>query len=106
MAGSSSRDTSRAPSGTRSSSSTSRCTIAAPAARNDLPVSGSSTPVSLLRSGRVGGDTVKAARAVGLLLGVLADWMLADPKRGHPVAGFGTAANRLERVTYRDSKIA
>ncbi|MFA5710047.1 cobalamin biosynthesis protein [Mycolicibacterium sp.] len=46
------------------------------------------------------------ARATGVLVGYLADLALADPRRGHPVAGFGTAAARLERLTYRDSRIA
>jgi adenosylcobinamide-phosphate synthase len=41
-----------------------------------------------------------------VLTGFLADAVLADPRRGHPVAGFGTAAARLERATYRDSKAA
>lgn len=41
--------------------------------------------------------------AAGLVLGVLADEMLGDPRRGHPVAGFGAAAAKLERKIYRDS---
>jgi adenosylcobinamide-phosphate synthase len=44
------------------------------------------------------------ARAVGLALGCLADALLADPRRGHPVAAFGTAAAALERFTYSDSR--
>jgi adenosylcobinamide-phosphate synthase len=44
--------------------------------------------------------------AVGLTLGVLADELLGDPRRGHPVAGFGTAAAALERKLYRDSHTA
>jgi adenosylcobinamide-phosphate synthase len=46
------------------------------------------------------------SRAVGVLIGWLADRVFADPRRGHPVAGFGTAATALERVTYRDSRLA
>jgi adenosylcobinamide-phosphate synthase len=42
------------------------------------------------------------ARALGLALGVLADLALADPRRGHPVAGYGRAAGALERRIYRD----
>jgi adenosylcobinamide-phosphate synthase len=49
---------------------------------------------------------VGVARAVGLLLGVAADGALGDPRRRHPVAGFGALADRLERVLYRDDKVA
>jgi adenosylcobinamide-phosphate synthase len=45
-------------------------------------------------------------RVVGVLAGYLADLVLADPRRGHPVAGFGAAAAAVERVTYRDTRIA
>ncbi|WP_138760844.1 cobalamin biosynthesis protein [Modestobacter altitudinis] len=45
-----------------------------------------------------------AATAAGLALGALADLLLADPRRGHPVAGFGQAAAALERRTWRDSR--
>jgi adenosylcobinamide-phosphate synthase len=44
-------------------------------------------------------------RVVGVLAGYLADLVLADPRAGHPVAGFGVAAAAVERVTYRDSRI-
>jgi adenosylcobinamide-phosphate synthase len=44
--------------------------------------------------------------AVGLVLGVLADELLGDPRRGHPVAGFGTLAAALERRVYRDTRQA
>ncbi|HEU0191928.1 MAG TPA: CobD/CbiB family cobalamin biosynthesis protein [Mycobacterium sp.] len=43
-------------------------------------------------------------RAVGLLLGYAADRMWADPRRLHPVAGFGTVALRLEDRIYADSR--
>jgi adenosylcobinamide-phosphate synthase len=46
------------------------------------------------------------ARAVGIALGYLADLLLADPRRGHPVALFGRGASRLERLTYSDSRMA
>ncbi|MFE3797638.1 cobalamin biosynthesis protein [Nocardia tengchongensis] len=46
------------------------------------------------------------ASAAGLLLGFGLDRVLGDPRRGHPVAGFGSAAMRVERVTYRDSRAA
>ena len=44
-------------------------------------------------------------RVVGVLAGYLADLVLADPRAGHPVAGFGAAATAVERVTYRDNRI-
>ncbi len=44
------------------------------------------------------------SRALGLGLGVLADAVLADPRRGHPVAGFGQAAAVLERRVYADDR--
>jgi len=47
-----------------------------------------------------------SGRVAGILLGYLADLVFADPRRGHPVAGFGSAAAALERVTHRDSRAA
>jgi adenosylcobinamide-phosphate synthase len=49
---------------------------------------------------------VGPARAVGLLLGVAADGALGDPKRWHPVAGFGRLSQRVERFLYRDDRLA
>ena len=46
------------------------------------------------------------ARAAGLLLGFVADRAFADPGRFHPVAGFGTAAIALQKISYRDSRAA
>lgn len=46
------------------------------------------------------------ARAAGLLLGYAADRLLADPRRLHPVAGFGQLAAALERRTWRDDRAA
>jgi adenosylcobinamide-phosphate synthase len=43
-------------------------------------------------------------RATGLLIGVLADALLGDPRRGHPVALFGAGAVRLERSWWADSR--
>jgi adenosylcobinamide-phosphate synthase len=43
-------------------------------------------------------------RAAGLALGYLADLALGDPRRGHPVALFGTGAAALERLTYADRR--
>jgi adenosylcobinamide-phosphate synthase len=47
---------------------------------------------------------VNAARSIGLLLGMAADGVLGDPRRGHPVAAFGHLAQRVERSLYRDRK--
>ena len=44
------------------------------------------------------------ARAVGLVLGFLADQAFGDPRRFHPVAGFGQAAGALEDRLYADSR--
>jgi adenosylcobinamide-phosphate synthase len=46
------------------------------------------------------------ATAAGLALGAAADLLLADPRRLHPVAGFGTVAAALERRTWCDSRAA
>lgn len=46
------------------------------------------------------------ARAGGLLLGFVADRLLGDPRRGHPVALFGTAARQLERRLHQDRRAA
>ncbi|MEV0357923.1 cobalamin biosynthesis protein [Nocardia sp. NPDC050697] len=43
---------------------------------------------------------------LGLALGFALDRALGDPRRWHPVAGFGTGAAALERVTYRDGRVA
>jgi adenosylcobinamide-phosphate synthase len=45
-----------------------------------------------------------AATAAGLALGAVADLLLADPRRGHPVAGFGSVAAAAERWVWRDSR--
>lgn len=44
-------------------------------------------------------------RPIGLLLGYAADRIWGDPHRWHPVAGFGCAAELLERITYRDTRL-
>ena len=49
---------------------------------------------------------VTAPTAAGLALGAAADLLFADPRRGHPVAGFGRAAAQLERRLWRDSRAA
>jgi adenosylcobinamide-phosphate synthase len=42
--------------------------------------------------------------AAGLVAGLAADALLGDPRRLHPVAGFGTVAGALERRVHRDSR--
>jgi len=44
------------------------------------------------------------ARSLGLVLGYVADLAFADPRRGHPVAGFGRVASALERVCWADDR--
>ncbi|MFR9676607.1 cobalamin biosynthesis protein [Streptomyces sp. TR02-1] len=46
------------------------------------------------------------AYAYGVTLGFLADRALGDPRRGHPVALFGRAATRAERLLWQDSRAA
>ena len=46
------------------------------------------------------------ADAAGLVAGYLLDAALGDPRRFHPVAGFGTAAGALERRLYRPGRQA
>jgi adenosylcobinamide-phosphate synthase len=48
-------------------------------------------------------DTTTAA---GIALGTAADLLLADPRRGHPVAGFGRSATALESRAWRNSRAA
>ncbi|SEF69035.1 adenosylcobinamide-phosphate synthase [Actinacidiphila yanglinensis] len=42
--------------------------------------------------------------AYGATLGFLGDLLTGDPRRGHPVAGFGRAAGALERRLWRDHR--
>lgn len=49
---------------------------------------------------------IMRAPATGIAVGVLADAVFADPRRWHPVAGFGLLATRLERHTYHDARWA
>ncbi|WP_433301737.1 cobalamin biosynthesis protein [Actinoplanes sp. CA-030573] len=46
------------------------------------------------------------ADAAGLIAGYLLDAALGDPRRFHPVAGFGTAAGALERRLYAPGRRA
>jgi adenosylcobinamide-phosphate synthase len=46
------------------------------------------------------------ATAYGMVLGHLGDLLAGDPRRWHPVAGFGRAAAALERLLWRDHRAA
>ncbi|MFG2846676.1 cobalamin biosynthesis protein [Kitasatospora sp. NPDC048296] len=50
--------------------------------------------------------TRAAAFALGAVAGYAVDARFADPRRGHPVALFGSAATRLERRLWRDDRTA
>ena len=41
-----------------------------------------------------------------MALGLAMDAAIGDPRRGHPVAAFGIAASRVERLLWRDSRAA
>jgi adenosylcobinamide-phosphate synthase len=45
------------------------------------------------------------ARAMGLALGYAADLAFGDPRRGHPVAGFGRLASALDRACWADDRV-
>src|SRR5487761_1230429 len=64
-------------------------------------------PHSLVRvPARSRRQRVARATAAGLLAGVVLDQVTGDPRRGHPVAMFGTAAGRLETRMWRDDRAA
>ncbi|NYF54790.1 cobalamin biosynthesis protein [Micromonospora purpureochromogenes] len=46
------------------------------------------------------------ANAAGLVAGYALDSLLGDPRRWHPVAGYGRAAGALERRVYRPDRAA
>lgn len=45
-------------------------------------------------------------RALGLILGTVADQLFGDPVRHHPVAWFGSWALQVERATWADDRVA
>ncbi|GAA3344678.1 hypothetical protein GCM10020358_48910 [Amorphoplanes nipponensis] len=55
---------------------------------------------------RAGARGATAADAIGLLAGFALDAALGDPRRFHPVAGFGRAAGALERRLYAPDRWA
>ena len=44
--------------------------------------------------------------AAGLAAGLALDALVGDPRRGHPVAAFGSVAARAEQVLHRDARAA
>src|SRR4051812_28939015 len=71
------------------------------------------TPVAAGRFLRVVSPTgvglvlrVVSPTGAGLALGAAADLLLPDPRRGHPVAGFGQLAAALERRVWHDDRAA
>ena len=46
------------------------------------------------------------AGGAGLAAGLVADRLVGDPRRGHPVAAFGALAGRTEQRLYADSRAA
>ncbi|MDP8961573.1 MAG: cobalamin biosynthesis protein [Actinomycetota bacterium] len=55
---------------------------------------------------RLGRGAHGGALAAGLALGYLADLLVGDPVRGHPVAGFGRLALAAEDLIYRPTATA
>ncbi|MDH5358157.1 MAG: adenosylcobinamide-phosphate synthase CbiB [Gammaproteobacteria bacterium] len=43
---------------------------------------------------------------VGMLLALLIDWRFGEPKRYHPLAGFGLLANKVERLFYGSPQLS
>ncbi|MBM9505664.1 cobalamin biosynthesis protein [Actinacidiphila acididurans] len=50
-------------------------------------------------------DGFHSTYAYGAALGFLGDLLTGDPRRGHPVAGFGALAGALERRMWRDDRL-
>jgi adenosylcobinamide-phosphate synthase len=55
---------------------------------------------------RAGALRVAVAGGVGMVVGAVVDGVLGDPRRGHPVAGFGAVAGWAERRMYGASRVA
>ncbi len=72
-----------------------------------MPISSKKTASASGKTASVGSARAGArAHALGMLAGVVLDAIFADPRRGHPVALFGTAAAALEKRTYGDARAA
>src|ERR1700739_2759013 len=77
-----------------------------PGSANPRLVSGAASHMQYTMMWAAAGVCAPRPRARVLLAGWLPDRVFADPRRHHPVAGFGAAASALERVTYRDTRWA
>lgn len=42
--------------------------------------------------------------AIATTLALALDWLLGEPRRAHPLIGFGNVARRIERSLYRDAR--
>lgn len=61
-------------------------------------------PATAARATAAPTTAAPTTRALGVALGVALDALVGDPRHGHPVAVFGTAAGALERRMYADSR--
>ena len=43
---------------------------------------------------------------VALTAAMMLDWLLGEPRRAHPLVGFGSLARRIEAASYRDARWA
>ena len=50
--------------------------------------------------------STSCTRVAGITAGCVADALFGDPRRGHPVAIFGSAAAALEQRSYADTRSA
>lgn len=81
---------------------------AVPALRNPAPLHRDRPGSARRRTGHLtalvprGAAVTGTPRAAGLVLGAVADVVVGDPRRGHPVAAFGRAVGAAERVLYAD----
>lgn len=52
------------------------------------------------------GSSARYVEPLGLLAGLGIDALIADPRRGHPVAFYGRVSSRVQRGFERDSRVA
>ncbi|WP_327237200.1 cobalamin biosynthesis protein [Streptomyces sp. NBC_01317] len=81
------------------------------AAASVASVAATSPAVSVTSAAGASGRPARSAgwdaawvHAYGAAGGLLADLLLGDPRRGHPVAAFGRAAGGVERALWRDHR--